>query len=195
MTTETKKKGLIIGLVMFGLFALVVFMAHLTNKLTRPNANDNRLGTVSVYFPATVPTQVTTNTLAELSRLGPTFTQAANSYTADVVVTTSYQDNCTSAGYHRLATNVATIFTNCTHSPEMMQLALMHEIGHVLGMTHVCRNAITNETTCSPVGYGPAFMNPVIEDGYTEDLVPNRGLQYELTSLDIAEYRRIKTTN
>lgn len=191
MTIESKNK-----LLMFlAIFAAMIFLGFATfglERLLRPNQNNRELhGEIAVYLPGSIPLETAQSTVRELSRLGPTFHLAPYSTVADVVVTTNYANTCSSAGFHRLGTRTATINTNCVHSPEMMQLVLMHEIGHVLGMTHVCRNAVSLDS-CSPVGFGPSFMNPVIEEGWSDDLVPNRGLQYEVTSLDIAEYRRTR---
>jgi hypothetical protein len=194
MTQESKNK-LFGFLGLFAAMVLIGFAVFGLERLLRPNANDQRAhGEVSVYIPASVASSVAQNTVRELSRLGPTFRQVFDSSAADVVVVTEMPTTCTSAGYHRLGTSVATVNITCTHSPEMLQLAMMHEIGHVLGMTHVCKNAITTEQ-CSPVGYGPSMMNPVIEEGWTDDSVPNSGIQYEITSLDIQEYRRTRTRN
>ena len=41
-------------------------------------------------------------------------------------------------------------------------IVFIHELGHFLGMDHVCRSAgETRDFTCSPVGYDPdSIMNP-----------------------------------
>ncbi len=49
--------------------------------------------------------------------------------------------------------------------------AIMHELGHWIGMNHVCRTP--NETVhCSTVGYGNAIMNPNIGESHITNLSP-----------------------
>lgn len=61
-----------------------------------------------------------------------------------------------------------------------LQTVFMHELGHWLGMKHVCQHR-NERRECSPVGYGWAIMNPVVENGFVT----------EFTTLDISEFRRI----
>lgn len=59
---------------------------------------------------------------------------------------------------------------------------VIHEIGHWLGMNHVC--TIRGEASfCSAVGYGPAIMNPYISREHITELSP-----LDLRELNLSAY-------
>lgn len=49
--------------------------------------------------------------------------------------------------------------------------AIMHELGHWIGMNHVCREP-NESANCSSVGYGNAIMNPNIGESHITNLSP-----------------------
>jgi len=70
--------------------------------------------------------------------------------------------------------------SRCAFSDNQFQVTVVHELGHWLGLSHVCNvDGITTDT-CSRVGRGPAILNPYIESGH----------QLHFTNLDRAEYSR-----
>lgn len=76
--------------------------------------------------------------------------------------------------------NYVLIDPACTSSEQQLQVVVFHEIGHWLGMQHVCQPNLKTTDVCSPVGYGWAVLNPYV--GRLHPLQPTR--------LDEAEYTR-----
>lgn len=74
---------------------------------------------------------------------------------------------------------------DCCHGDEALQTCFGHEMGHSVGMEHVCQ---ADGEGCSPVGHGVALMNPEIEtsapDGFSVS-------QSTPTALDLDEFRRV----
>lgn len=76
--------------------------------------------------------------------------------------------------------------------------AVAHELGHFLGMNHVCRSAgESRDFTCSPVGYDPdSIMNPAMSlDGAESGSSFPTGLPPLSPSFkDLAEFNRAYNT-
>ena len=85
-------------------------------------------------------------------------------------------------GLHYAGQNYVLISTDRIATEAQMRAVVLHETGHWLGMTHVCRDEQHNSVKyhCSPVGYGMGIMNPVIGRTHVQ----------EFTDLDIQEFRR-----
>lgn len=130
--------------------------------------------------------------LVNLNRLGPAFVETEFASTADVVIRPFESPGCASAGQHRIGTRVAEVDPNCTRGDTAFRTAVAHEVGHALGMGHICRED-REVPDCSPVGYGPAVMNPYLwEPKDPLDPVPFTDVP---TDLDLAEFRRVRRTD
>lgn len=144
--------------------------------------------------------------MRNLSNLGPTFVLVE--FGGDVVVydvdlandgpnecrTTNEESMC--AGWYGTVDGEERILIDPVMTPGKLafQAALMHEIGHYLGMEHICESDNT-ESVCSPVGRGPAIMNPNLlhgEDSFSYHHAYTGPLPvWEVQSLDIAEFLRV----
>lgn len=134
--------------------------------------------------------------LRDVGALGPTFVRTSARDLADVTV--AHFDSgprCElGAGRYTPIARLIEIDPVCTQGLLVQRAALAHEIGHWLGMRHVCRFA-GEVQDCSPVGYGPAVMNPSLT--YGDDAGPTLDSAYvgpvptfQPTELDLAEYLR-----
>lgn len=136
--------------------------------------------------------------LRDAEALGPAFARVLDRAQADVTI--EHFDAgpmCAGgAGQHTLGTNVVRIDPVCTQGSLVMRAAVIHELGHWLGMSHVCRQA-GEATDCSPVGFGQATMNPSLTYGDPTGLpfdTAHVGLApaFQPTELDLAEFRRTR---
>lgn len=86
----------------------------------------------------------------------------------------------------------------CTRGEHEFKTAFMHELGHSLGMIHVCRTQ-DNQSNCSSVGRGSAVMNPsIVYDPQVQDeLGEQLGAipTWEIQDLDIKEFCRVRGCN
>jgi len=188
----------------FGVAGLFVLTASLVFR--RPNHhNPAKWGTVHIHLAdgpggfSRLQTEQVRLILPELNRLGPTFVLGGNGENSirvvNAVQTTGRTGDCRINGTARYMTNELTgeshieIDPRCTHGNLEFRTALMHEVGHALGMQHICR--IDEERDdCSPVGRGLAVMNPNLvyrEDQATAGLIPT----FEIQPLDIQEFERV----
>lgn len=129
--------------------------------------------------------------LTNLQALGPAFVLTANPSEADVLVSPYEANNCTTDGAGRYfpGTRRVEVDPVCTPGDIFFRATVGHEIGHALGMKHICRR--TEEVSdCSPVGYGEAMMNPYYHEvDLSGDFVnPSENP----TELDLAEFRRVR---
>lgn len=127
-----------------------------------------------------------------LHRLGPAFHVTEDSTIASVVILPFESTNCvvTGAGRWRVGSRVAEIDPVCTPGDTAFRTVTNHEVLHVLGLEHVCQRA--GGPDCSPVGYGPAIMNPELSEGADPlDPVPFTDVP---TRLDFAEWDRVRRT-
>lgn len=87
----------------------------------------------------------------------------------------------TDLGRH-MGSNLIRLATNRMIGNHQLKMVFMHEVGHWLGMHHICLgNEPENRIReCSSVGVGAAIMNPF----------NNPAMPAEFTALDSLEYRR-----
>jgi len=80
---------------------------------------------------------------------------------------------------------------DCAQGYMELRTCVIHELGHLLGMGHVCLEH-REVADCSPVGYGYAVMNPQIAYGDAFDDMSVSVSTDRPTDLDLAEYRRTR---
>lgn len=163
-------------------------------------ADPARYGTVRVFIDPEwldVDEALIVRELARLEALGPAFVSAGEGgrSTARVAVQAFVSRDCTTDAAHwEVGSRVVEIDRTCFTSESTFSQAIGHEIGHALGMGHVCLRA-GDAAECSPVGFGPAMMNPRISadgpgPGFHEAWLDALG-EADPTPLDLAEYRRV----
>ncbi len=182
---------------LFGVLAIL-----LGRLLVKPPSQHDpaRYGTVVVTFRGWSPAEVQA-LLPELERLealGPAFvldTAGGSRTTGEAIVVRRGTGDCAGgAGFHDVGSRSVTLKPHCVSARELQSI-LGHELGHALGMGHVCRSAGESARfECSPVGFERrALMNPTV---YTDR---NMGAGSALTpsdpvltpgEKDLAEFRR-----
>jgi hypothetical protein len=104
-------------------------------------------------------------------------------YNVKIDPSETYEDvspNETVLGFWQRGSDRIFIDISAMTNDKMFKLVFMHELCHWFGMSHVCK-FINQKRNCSPVGYGQAIMDPVVD-------LEN---SYDFTELDLAEFRRI----
>ena len=136
--------------------------------------------------------------LVNLDALGPSFVEAGEGgrSTARVIVQpmTSGAGCFADAAHWIVGTRIVEIDRTCMVSESSFRQAVGHEVGHALGMLHICERE-GDLPDCSPVGYGDAMMGPRLRPtddapGFTEAYTGALGFD-EPTDLDLAEFRRV----
>lgn len=181
---------------------LVLAILTLTACTAPSQHNEARWGAVRVFFAPSQDgvwdwsqTQRSTlrSALTAANALGPTFVEATDSAHADIVLRDWDSTDCSlGSGRWYPGTNVIEVNPTCVAGLEL-QAAAIHELGHVLRMTHICMEG-GELMVCSPVGIGPAVMNPRVSYGDVLDMTgatPYTGVAQDTpTDLDLAEWRR-----
>lgn len=129
--------------------------------------------------------------LSALDALGPTFIEASEGSAQIVVRPFDSGPSCAlGAGRWLPGTSFIEIDPACAHGYAELRTAMGHEVGHALGLAHVCTRP--GETAdCSVVGFGFAMMNPSLSYGDVfSDMGPNDIVSDAPTDLDLAEFRR-----
>lgn len=157
-------------------------------------------GTVAVYYApddwASSYRDVFREELRVLDRLGPRFVEAATEAEATVVVRHWVSPDCAAAAARwTRGTRVVELDPVCLPGTLVLRTAFQHEVGHALGLAHVCRRA-GDAPDCSPVGFGPALMNPFVVTGDAgpgfEEAYVGQVPHFEPSELDLAEFRRTR---
>jgi hypothetical protein len=198
---DKTKKILLYFLGFFLSVGLVFGIANAVSCAIKKNQhNETRYGDVKVYIQRNDWNQrnldVLLHSFTELNRLGPRFILTDNRSDARVEIFLK-ELNCqrNGAAFYIVGTKEVWADPVCANSDKELQTMFMHEIGHAIGMLHVCRLSEKNiRNDCSPVGYGIAVLNPELH--YNEDVGMNgNGLiplsTIELQSLDFAEFNRV----
>jgi hypothetical protein len=183
------------------LAALLAFTLALVGCDPPTQADPVRYGTVEVFIAPewlSLDRARIRDELRNLAALGPRFVEAGEGgrSTARVIVQPYDAQGCSlGAGRWTIGSRVVEIDPTCTPGDTAFRQAVGHEVGHVLGMSHVCAHE-GDAPDCSPVGYGPAMMAPrlggVVRFGFGEAFSDSLGDDVP-TELDLAEYRRATT--
>jgi len=143
--------------------------------------------------------------LRELGALGPTFVLVSPG--ASVVDVTlrpfnSGQECASGVGRFHVGSHYVEVDPECTQGYDELKTAVGHEIGHWLGLQHICQHPGDARDCDARAGYGVALMNPhvsydVLPEGH--DLPPDAFddqtySQDAPTSLDLAEFRLARGT-
>jgi hypothetical protein len=91
------------------------------------------------------------------------FVESHSFFLKDVYVRNSEETFTQSdLGMYSSHTSYIQVPINRMESFHQLQMIFMHEIGHWLGMKHICMEHERNiRSDCSSVGYGNAIMNPI----------------------------------
>lgn len=158
-----------------------------------------RYGAISVFVdPEWLDSddRLITEQLGRLNALGPAFIRAPEGgrSTSRVVIQSFVSRDCSlDAAHWEVGSRVVELDRSCFPSESTFSQAVGHEVGHALGMSHVCIHP-GDALDCSPIGFGPAMMNPRIGGessgpSFHEAWGGELG-EVDPTPLDLAEFRR-----
>lgn len=123
---------------------------------------------IYIYFDQTYSTEEVNQmvlTFGRFSAIGlrARFVASQNFNFKDIYVRNSEETFSQSdLGMYSNRTSYIQVPINRMESFHQLQMIFMHEIGHWLGMKHICLDHERNiRSDCSPVGYGNAIMNPI----------------------------------
>lgn len=179
----------------------MVLSATVLHGCNPSQSDPARYGTVTVYVDSTLDATERGYVLAELPRLaalGPAFVETADRTLAVVAVDGWVSPDCAhAAGQAAVGGGVAMVDFTCAPGATAAEAFIGHEIGHALGMLHVCA-AGDPSVGCSPTVHlasvhAPALMSPSplaendAPDGVSVGAVAQPFPQRE----DIAEFNRV----
>lgn len=178
---------------LIALIALIAFCFASIGCGVPDQHNPSVYGTVRVWIsPAWLPVDRPRiiEQLANLDRLGPKFVVADAPYYADVLVYPFESADCRRTGVGRWfpGTKRVEVDPACAAGDTAFRTAIGHEIGHALGMRHICTHHFETPD-CAPVGFGRAMMNATIDEG--DDPLAPIPFTDRPTDLDLAEYSAV----
>lgn len=156
-----------------------------------------RFGTVHVYVSALwrpADAARVREALPRVAALGPAVVEVQDSAAADVIVRPWESPSCdrAGAGRHVVGSRYADVDPVCAAGDDAFAAFVLHEIGHALGMAHVCVLADDDAPgdPCSPVGRGVAVMNrsPFAKVPFGQP--GERAAVDRFTGMDLAEFAR-----
>jgi hypothetical protein len=203
--TESAKKALLYFVISLLVLGAVSGLSALIYNTTRPsNHNEAKYGVFEINLNGEAWGQanrrrLAEETLPELNRIGPTIKLVDSG--GDVIVLIDQNQtstrNCYAGDFLR-SQRVITLYPTCITSETEFKSTFMHEVGHALGLSHICRrDGEIND--CSPIVHGVSIMNPGLD--YT-DAFENQSVfdeinrissvpATEITELEIKEFNRI----
>lgn len=216
MLSSEKKKTVIYASIFGVLVMLMVGMGFLVQGLmAKGNHNEARFGVHKIRLSGWREPHLTwaKETLGTLNRLGPSFQVVETGESVVVLSIAQVTSFSQCSGAHAVAFESSrpigsdggvgasriVIDPVCTRGEFEFKAAFAHEVGHSLGMSHVCRTR-DNPALC-PVNTprGRAVMNPslVYENDSADSLGEDIGAQptWEIQDLDIQEFCRVRGCN
>jgi hypothetical protein len=205
----TRKKIIIYISIFISIILLIFGTTNLVIFLTKPNNhNESKYGIRRILMEGwngTTDQQYinwANQTLPELNRLGPTFQIVSSGEISVTVVKANIVENINQCDSHagiayQPYNRRIIIDTICIRGELEFKTAFMHEIGHSLGMLHICRTEDKNRNDCSPIGRGLAVMNPTLsnETGQDSNIFSGAVIgnlpTWNIQALDIDEFKRI----
>lgn len=203
--TDSAKKAILYFIISLLVLGAVSGLAALIYNVTKPNNHsETKYGVYEINLNGEEwgrfnRRQLVLETLPELNRLGPTMRLVDSG--GDVLVLIDQNQtttrNCYSGDYMQ-SQRVITLYPTCITSDTEFKSTFMHEVGHALGLSHICRrDGEIND--CSPIVHGVSIMNPGLD--YT-DAFENQSVfdeinrissvpATEITELEIKEFNRI----
>lgn len=179
---------------------IALFLISLMGCDPPSQADPARFGTVTVFIAPewlNIDKERIRAELVNLNALGPLFVESGegNRSISRIVVQPFDSNGCTlGAGRWIVGSRVVEVDPTCTPGDTAFRQAVGHEVGHALGMSHICQHP-DDAPDCSPVGHGPAMMNPQLGGSSTpigfNEAFNGRLAEDQPTVLDLAEYRRI----
>lgn len=206
--SEQTKKGFLYFGICLVVFALIFLSASAVNFMTKVNNNNpSKYGVYKIRLAGDgwelgERQSIVMDSLKELNRLGPTIMLVDSGENVAVYLDeerqSSNRTNCFAGIYQELPSPRIKLIPTCIRSNLEFQSTFMHEVGHALGMQHICRKT-DDASDCSTIGYAPSFMNPALNYGTIfssfrvmgetdEELsIP----MVEVTSYDVREFQRV----
>ena len=120
--------------------------------------------------------------LPQLEALGVGFVEVSEQPNVSIRFWDNEDPRSNFIGLYTLSTNYVLVASRRTYSNEQFRAVVLHELGHWMGMNHVC-TVPRERAVCSGVGFGLAIMNPELLTNHVQGF----------TSLDLREFRRSST--
>jgi len=206
------KKAVVAFSVGLAIIGLVFGIAALVHSRTRPNNHQEAVyGVWRVRLAGDGWDQgnrriIASRVMEELSRLGPTVKVVESGEDVPVYIDDGIQSGNRAdcfAGVYYPSRGYVKLVPVCMTSSIEFESTLMHEVGHSMGMQHVCRRD-REVSDCSSVGYGVSFMNPGLDYVGTDTETSTSSLERgeldrvssvpmtEVTGLDVEEFKRVR---